>query len=219
MPKDAASPVPAPARAQAAHGGRLGFGLLSLYGSGAMTEVVMSFALGQFLLFYLTIVCGLPGTLAGVVGLLSLTLDAFVDPLVGSLSDNLRSPLGRRHPFMIGASIPIAITLVLLFAIPAKLTGVGLFAYATALCLLLRVAMSVFQVPFLALGAELSDDYQERSTIVAFRVAFGVVGTIIATVLSYGLFLAAPGAMTHKGPYVLVAASFAAGDRALSVTV
>lgn len=198
-----------PTKSSPPHAKRLGFGLLSIYGSGAMTEVVMTFAVGQFLLFYLTIVCGLPGTLAGVVGLLSLTLDAFVDPLVGSLSDNLHSRFGRRHPFMIGASIPIAVTLVLLFAIPSNLSGIGLFAYATVLCLLLRVAMSLFQVPFLALGAELSDDYQERSTIVAFRVAFGVVGTIIATILSYGLFLAAPGAMTHRAPYVLVAASFA----------
>lgn len=189
---------------------RLGIPFLGIYGSGALVEVTINFALGQFLLFYLTIVCGMPGALAGLVGLVSLTIDAFVDPLVGSVSDNLGGRLGRRHPFLIGAGIPTGLAMVLLFAIPSGLKGSGLFFYVTFLSLALRIGLSCFQVPYYALGAELSDGYRERSTIVAFRVAFGVIGTLLATALSYGLFLARPGAITHRVAYIPLAWSFAA---------
>ena len=207
-PKPANSPLDADA-AHALRAKRLGLGFLGVYGAGATVEVFITFALGQFLLFYLTIVCGLPGALAGLVGLLSLTIDAFIDPIVGSLSDNMRGPLGRRHPFLIGASIPTAIALVLLFSVPNGLHGPGLFLYAVVLSLALRIGLSCYQVPYFALGAELSDNYAERSTIVGFRVAFGVIGTLVATALSYGFFLSAPGATTHKAAYVPLAWSFA----------
>ena len=201
------------ASVQAAHtlrSGRLGFGMLTVYGSGALVETVINFALGQFLLFYLTIVCGLPGLLAGVVGLVSLTIDAFIDPLVGSLSDNLGGRFGRRHPFLFGAPIPAGLALVLLFSLPSRFTGVGLFVCATLLSLAVRIGLSCFQVPYFALGAELSDDYTERSTIVAARVAFGVVGTLLVTALSYGIFLSGKGATTHAAAYLPLMLSFAA---------
>ncbi|HEV7157116.1 MAG TPA: MFS transporter [Caulobacteraceae bacterium] len=199
-----------PGAAHAERARPLGLPLLGVYGSGALVEVMINFALGQFLLFYLTIACGLPGAFAGVVGLLSLTIDAVIDPLVGSLSDNLRGRLGRRHPFLIGAAPPTALIMILLFSLPLGLGGGALFIYATALSLALRIGLSCFQVPYYALGAELSDNYAERSTIVGFRVGFGVIGTLLATALSYGLFLAPPGATTHRAAYVPMAWSFAA---------
>jgi GPH family glycoside/pentoside/hexuronide:cation symporter len=188
---------------------RLGIGILSVYGSGALVETTINFALGQFLLFYLTIVCGLSGVLAGAVGIVALTLDAFIDPLVGSISDNLNSKLGRRHPFLIGSPIPSGLFLVLLFVVPNHLAGAALFVGATVLSLALRIGLSCFQVPYFALGAEMSDDYAERSTIVAARVAFGVVGTLLATALSYGYFLAGKGALTRAAAYGPLMVSFA----------
>ncbi|MHB8528819.1 MAG: MFS transporter [Caulobacteraceae bacterium] len=196
----AGDPAPRPLRA----------GFLGLYGVGSMVEVLINFALNNFLLFYLTIVCGLSGAAAGLAALASLGVDAMIDPLVGSLSDNLHSPLGRRHPFLIGASLPAALALVLLFSIPQSLHGIGLFAYAVALSLALRISLSLFQVPYFALGAELTQNYVERSTIVAFRVAMGVAGTLAATVLSYRLFLAGPGGTTHRAAYQPLAWCFAA---------
>jgi GPH family glycoside/pentoside/hexuronide:cation symporter len=208
----AAEPLAAatPDSAHAQRTQRLKAPFLTLYGSGALVETTVTFTLSQFLLFYLTIVCGLPGTLAGLVGLLSLAIDATFDPLVGSLSDNLRGRLGRRHPFMIAAGIPTGLALILLFSIPAGMSGWGLFFLAVVLSLALRIGMSCFQVPYFALGAELSEDYAERSTIVAWRVGFGVLGTLAATALSYGLFLSAKGAMTHREAYIPLAWCFAA---------
>ena len=199
--------------ADAAHevrAGRLGMGMLSIYGSGSLVETVINFALGQFLLFYLTIVCGLSGVLAGAVGILALTVDAFIDPLIGSLSDNLGWKFGRRHPFLIGAPIPTGLFLVLLFLIPSHVAGPVLFVCAILLSLAVRIGLSCFQVPYFALGAEMSDDYAERSTIVAARVAFGVIGTLLVTALSYGLFLAGKGATTHAAAYPPMMLCFAA---------
>jgi GPH family glycoside/pentoside/hexuronide:cation symporter len=212
-PADETASPDAARDAQAGHdlrAGRLGLGMLGVYGSGALVETIINFALGQFLLFYLTIVCGLPGTLAGVVGLVSLTIDAFIDPLVGSISDNLGWKMGRRHPFLLSAPIPAGIFLVLLFSVPSGLSGVGLFVGATVLSLAARIGLSCFQVPYLALGAELSEDYVERSTIVASRVALGVVGTLLAIFLSYGVFFAGKNGTMHKAAYLPLMLSFAA---------
>jgi GPH family glycoside/pentoside/hexuronide:cation symporter len=179
----------------------LGIGVLGVYGAGAVVDAICTFCLSTLLYFYLTAVCGLSGTAAGGSLAIALVADSAIDPLVGSLSDNSRSRFGRRHPFMIGAAIPILVSLGLLFSVPTALKGLGLFAYATALTLALRSGLSLFNLPYIALGAELSDDYRKRSTIVAFRVGVGVMGTLAAIILSYGVFLKGPGGLLHRSAY------------------
>ena len=181
--------------------GRLGLGMLATYGAGAMVADTTAFGLNTLLLFYLTIVCGLSGSAAGLALGIALVVDAFIDPLVGSLSDNSRSRHGRRHPFMIASVIPIVIAFALLFSIPVGLTGVGLFAYALTALLAVRIGLSAFTVPYIALGAELSDDYAERSTIVAARVLFTVLAGAAAAFLAYGVFMRGVGGQTHRDAY------------------
>jgi len=187
--------------------GRLGLGVLSAYGAGSLVQDTASFGLNTLLLFYLTIVCGLSGSAAGMALGVALVVDAFVDPLVGSLSDNSRSRHGRRHPFMIAAALPTSLALFALFSIPTGLTGLALFAYALTALMAVRIGISGFMIPYIALGAELSDDYAERSTIVASRVLFSVVAGVVAAVLAYGVFLKGPGGQMHRGAYAPFAAS------------
>jgi GPH family glycoside/pentoside/hexuronide:cation symporter len=189
----------------AARGKALGIGQLGVYGAGAMLDATTTFFLSTLLYFYLTAVCGMSGSAAGGALAIALVLDSAVDPIVGSISDSTRSPLGRRHPYMMGAIIPVVVALGLLFSVPASLKGTALFAYAVALLLAIRCAISLFYVPFIALGAELTDDYRKRSTIVAFRVGVGVVGTLSAIVLSYGVFLKGPGGLLHRAAYIPLA--------------
>src|SRR5580658_3049869 len=148
----------------AARGAKLGLGALGIYGTGALVENFTTFAIGGLLFFYLNEVCGLAGGLAGTAIGLTLIVDAFVDPLVGSISDNSHSPRGRRHPFMIASILPLVILFGMLFSMPHGLKGWPLFWYALAILFSLRVALSFFTVPYMALGAELTDDYAERST-------------------------------------------------------
>ncbi|MFI4933341.1 MAG: MFS transporter [Caulobacterales bacterium] len=207
---DAAVEAPAKAANHAARSRRLGFGALSVYGSGALVENITTLTVGQLLLFYLTVVCGLSGTAAGLVLGPTLFVDAFVDPVVGSLSDNSRSPHGRRHPFMLASIVPLVAAFGLLFSIPPGLHGGMLFAYALTALLVLRIGNSFFQVPYFALGAELSDDYAERSTIVAARVLYTVVGGLLFPYLAFGVFLKGAQGRYDHAAYVPLAWSCAA---------
>jgi GPH family glycoside/pentoside/hexuronide:cation symporter len=184
-----AEPPPQAADNHAARSSKLGLGALTVYGSGSLVDNITTLTVGQLLLFYLTIVCGLSGTAAGLVLGPTLFVDAFIDPVVGSLSDNSRSRHGRRHPFMLASIIPMVVAFGLLFSIPPGLSGAALFVYALTMLLSLRIGISFFQVPYFALGAELSDDYAERSTIVAARVLFTVGGGLLFPFLAFGLFL------------------------------
>lgn len=199
-----------PADNHAARSSRLRLGALSLYGSGALVENITSVAVASLLLFYLTIICGLSGSYAGAALGATLVVDSMIDPVVGSISDNSRSRHGRRHPFMIAAIIPIVISFGLLFSVPRGLSGLPLFGYALATLLSLRVAISFFYVPYMALGAELTDDYAERSRVVAGRVFFTVIGGLSAAFLTWGVFLKGPNGRFQGAAYSPLAWTFAA---------
>lgn len=168
---------------------RLGFGIKTIYGSGALVETVINTVLTAFHLFYLTGVCGMSGKLAGLSAFIGLAVDAFVDPFIGSLSDNSRSRWGRRHPFMIASALPIAIAFGLLFTIPTAFTGTSLFLYATGILLCMRFGLSAFVIPYMAMGGELTGDFHERSIVVAFRHAFGIVAGFLPVLIGLPLFL------------------------------
>jgi GPH family glycoside/pentoside/hexuronide:cation symporter len=154
-----------------------------------LVENVTTAAIGGLLLFYLTVICGLSGSLAGAALGATLVVDSFIDPVVGSISDNSRSKRGRRHPFMIASIVPIVLLFGMLFSVPHGLKSWPLFGYALAVLLSLRVAISFFYVPYMALGAELTDDYAERSNVVAGRVFFTVLGGLAFAILTWGVFL------------------------------
>lgn len=180
------------------------------YGAGQLVEGVSSTVIGTFLFFYYTAVLGLSGSLVGAAAAISLFTDAFIDPLIGSLSDNTRSRWGRRIPFMTFGAPAVALTLGLAFSPPAHASANLLFLWLTAASLGLRCFVSVFNVPFIALGAELSEDYTERSSVVAYRWVFYILGLLATTLLGYRLFLAGPKGLLNAGGYAPLAWSTAA---------
>jgi len=158
------------------------------YGVGQLAEGLKNSALNTFVLFYYNQVLGLPGTLAGLAVAIALVFDAVSDPLAGSISDNWRGKLGRRHPFMYASALPLGICFFLLFSPPQGFSQWGLFAWLTAAILLTRASMTLYHVPHLSLGAELSSDYQERSQIVSFRYFLSFTGFFLCYGLGFGLF-------------------------------
>jgi Na+/melibiose symporter-like transporter len=159
------------------------------FGIGQLAEGVKNSSFELFLFFYYNQVLGLAGTLAGAAVAVALVFDAITDPMAGSLSDSLHSRWGRRHPFMYASAVPLAIFFYFVFNPPAGLGQEGLFAWLCAFTILTRAAMTLYHVPHLALGAELSDDYQERTNIVAYRVFFGLTGVMLASVGGLLVFL------------------------------
>lgn len=158
------------------------------YGLGQVGEQVKNLGFNTFLFFYFTQVLGLSGSLAGTAILVALVFDAVTDPLAGSLSDNWRSPRGRRHPFMYASAAPLAAGFVLLFLPPDGLGQTGLFLWLTGFAVFVRGAMTLYSVPHQAMGAELSDDYQERTSIVAWRTTLGVMGGVGTVIAAYTFF-------------------------------
>lgn len=186
LPSTATPPIAA--SATTTHKFRIGAPFKSGYGIGQIVESISTVTLNTFLFFYLTNVCGLSGALTGIALFVALAVDAVADPVIGSISDNLRTRWGRRIPAMAISLVPLALALGLLFSIP-PVSGWPLFFRVLTTVIALRISMSAFIVPYLGLGAELSPDYDDRSSIVAFRVIFGMLGMLIPLQLGFGIFL------------------------------
>ncbi len=164
------------------------------YGIGSISEGVKETAFNVFLLFFYNNVLGMPGSLAGLAIFLALCVDALTDPLMGAISDNTRSRLGRRHPWMYLAALPVTISFALLFMPPAGLDGLPLFFWLLGFTVLLRVSLTLYAVPSNAMAAEMSNSYDERTEIIGIRFLFGWLaglGIAIAGYVAY--FDASPG--------------------------
>jgi len=169
----------------------LSFATKLLYGVGQAAEGLKNGAFGVFLLFYYSQVLGLGASYAGLAVGIALVFDAVTDPLAGSVSDRFSSRFGRRHPFIYASIVPLAVAFYLLFAPPEGLSQPQLFCWLVVFAVLTRASMTLFHVPHLSLGAELTDDYAERTIVVGFRYFFSTFGALIAIAFGFGYFFAA----------------------------
>jgi glycoside/pentoside/hexuronide:cation symporter, GPH family len=177
---------------------RLGLVAKTLYGVGDIANSIKMVIFGLFLFFFYTSVMGLPGTLAGIGAAIGLVWDAVIDPFIGRFSDQFRSQFGRRHLFMFIGAASLGVTFWALFSPPQNLSIPALFAWFLIASLLARLASSVFVIPYYALGAELSDDYNERTSITSIRAVCGLVGAVAAASLSFVLFF--PNTLAGEDP-------------------
>ncbi len=173
--------------------------------------VKLSYSLGQaaqsggfdaaigFVFFYYSAVLGLSGALVGAALAVSLAFDAVVDPVVGSWSDNIQSRFGRRLPPMMLAAPLIAISIGLLFSPPQGLGQTGLFGWLAVMSVAARSFISLFNVPYIALGAEMASDYTERTSVVVFRAIAGILATVVILAIGYTFFFAKGGLQRPEG--------------------
>jgi Na+/melibiose symporter-like transporter len=167
------------------------------YGFGAVAFGVKNNGFDYFLLIFYSQVMGVDAPLVGLALLIALLFDAFSDPVVGYLSDNTHSRWGRRHPWMYASALPVAICYFLLWAPPAGLTGNQLFPYILILAILIRVLITLFEVPSSALSAELTGDYDERTSLFSYRYFFGWTGGTIMATIALAVFLVPTEAITN----------------------
>jgi Na+/melibiose symporter-like transporter len=159
------------------------------YGFGSVAYGVKDNGFSYFLLLYYNQVLGLPAQWVGAAIMLALVFDAFSDPVVGYTSDNLHSRWGRRHPFMYGSVVPVALCYFLLWNPPAGLGDGALFAYLLALAVLVRTFITLYEIPSSSLVAELTDDYDERTSMMSYRYFFGWWGGLTMAVIAWFLLL------------------------------
>ncbi len=147
------------------------------FGVGSAAETLSLYPVGILSMLYYNQVLGLDVLLAGLVPTISIFADAVSDPLIGSLSDRWRSKRwGRRHPFMFFAPVPIALSFWCVFNPPEGLSDGILFSWFLVWSILLRTFMTVYHVPHLAMGGELSQEYLERTKIMSYNNFFGWIG-------------------------------------------
>jgi Na+/melibiose symporter-like transporter len=160
----------------------------ALYGSGDVVNAIKTTLFALFTLYFYTAVMGLSGTLVGIVSAIGLMWDALIDPYIGYISDRAQTAYGRRHPFMLAGALTMGASLWAFLSPPQDLSTALLFLWMLISSLLVRTSTSVYLVPYFALGAELSADYHERTSISAFRSILALVGTLLTASLSFLVF-------------------------------
>src|SRR5262249_46873389 len=160
------------------------------YGFGSVAVGVKDQGFAAFLLFFYNQVLGAAPQMVGQAIAVALFVDAFADPLLGQISDHPRTPWGRRHPFMYAAALPVAIGYFFLWN-PPHLAGAQLFFYLVGVIIVVRTFITMYEIPSSALVAELTPDYNQRTSFLGFRYLFGWLGSLTMTLLAFGVFFVA----------------------------
>ena len=153
------------------------------YGIGDVAVAIRMTSTQFHLLPLYTDVVLLPAMLAGLGRAVGLVWDALNDPVTGYLSDRTHTRFGRRRPFMVFTAVPMGLTFALLWSPPGGLGALGGFLYLVLAFALLDTFFTLFSTPYLALGAELSRDYHERTQLSATRSFFHVLGLFTGGIL------------------------------------
>ena len=159
------------------------------YGFGSVAYGVKDAGFGALLLLYYNQVVGLPAQLVGTAIMIALVFDAFADPIVGQISDNLRTRWGRRHPFMYASAVPVAVSYFLLW-FPPHLSQSGMFIYLICMAIIVRTFITMFEIPNSAMIAEVTSDYDQRTSFLSYRYFFGVVGGAAMSFVTFRYILA-----------------------------
>lgn len=167
---------------------RVPLGTRLAYGFGSVAYGIKDNGFAVFLLIFYNQVVGLPAQEVGFAIMIALFVDAFIDPLVGHLSDRTRTRWGRRHPWLYGAALPIAAAWLLLWN-PPEAGHATVYVYLIGIAILVRAALSTYEVPSLALLPELTRDYHERTRVLGYRFVFGWGGGLAMLVLAFAVLL------------------------------
>lgn len=158
-------------------------------GMGSIAYGVKDNGFSTYLLIFYSQVIGLEAKLVSLALMLALIVDAFVDPVIGHLSDKTYTRWGRRHPWLYAAPIPLALAWMLLWSPPQDHTYI--FAYLVVVAILVRTLVSCCEVPSQSLVAELTSDYDERTSLVRLRYLFAWTGGLLVFFLANTVFLRA----------------------------
>jgi GPH family glycoside/pentoside/hexuronide:cation symporter len=176
------------AAAQPAHERPLPRGVMATWATGAFGVSVLMNGISALSLFYFTVVLKIDPALAGLLIFIARVYDAVTDPLSGWLSDRSKSKMGRRRPFLLAGAFVSAVSFAAVFNSPFEGSGTPTMLYVLATLLLYTTGYSLFNVPYMAMPAEMTRSYHERSVIHGYRVASAAIGGL-AVQLMAGLLL------------------------------
>lgn len=192
--------------------GKLPFGTKFAFGFGQLGEALFMGLTLTFVPIFYNQAVGLSAEYVGIALFVGIFADAISDPLVGSISDRWRSRFGRRHPFLFVSAPPLALCLYMLFQPPQVLLEIvpgtslpeqlPLFLWMTAWLLLGRFFLTLYVIPHLALGAELSTDYNERASVYSYNAMFGFFFGPMVAFVAWTYFFAGESLRVSDGAMV-----------------
>ena len=156
------------------------------YGFGDLSFSLTDTIKNVYFALFLTDVVGISPATAAAIFFAGSTWDYINDPLVGYISDHTHSRWGRRRPFLLFGAIPYAIAFALLWFKPflgIASSGVAAGVYYSALLILFDTAATFVYMPYFALTPDMTDDYDERTSITGIRMFFSILGSLIAFTL------------------------------------
>ena len=150
------------------------------YGFGASADMIGFHAPAALIMPIYTLALGVSPALVGLAIGITRVWDAFLDPVMGSISDKTRSQFGRRRPYIFSGAILGGITFALMWQIPMGWSATAYFTLLTVSLILFYTAFTVFTVPYHAIGYEMTSDYHERTSVMSYRMFFNMIGNICA---------------------------------------
>ncbi|MEM9064801.1 MAG: MFS transporter [Planctomycetota bacterium] len=158
---------------------------------------------------------GLDGWLIGVCLLIPRLWDAITDPLMGKISDNTRSGLGRRRPYILLGAALMAVTFIAMWYLPGEASDRLIAAWFVASQIVFFTAYTVYAVPFTALSYELTPDYNERTRVMAFLGFFHKAGEFVGGWMP-AMIVALSGVVASEAIATGEAASTSEGEMTMS---
>ena len=155
--------------------------LRASWGVGGLGTTSMLYLINMFVVFFLVRHVGIPAAVAGTLLAATRLYDAVIDPLIGSLSDRSAGRWGRRRPWMLVGAILCPLACIAVFNPPPLEPGYALYGVMLAALLFYCTAYSLFSIPYMALGAEMTDDYAARASLMAWRTFFVYGSGILIT--------------------------------------
>lgn len=134
---------------------------------------------GLVLVFYLTDTLGIAALAAGLLVTVAKVWDVIIDPVIGARSDRSLARHGSRRPYMLAGAIALPVFFVLTFAVPAGVGPVVAGIWVLLAFIITATAFSLFQVPYIALPAELASGYDERTRLISARVVVLTIAILL----------------------------------------
>ena len=155
-----------------------------LYGIGDIGNATVNSAIQFFLMKFYTDAALILPALAGSALLIGKIWDAINDPLFGWLTDKTKSKIGKRRVYMLFGAIPLGLSIALLWFVPPGLSQVMTFVWIAGTFLLFDSIWTLTNVPYYAMTSELTDDYDERSSLTVFRMVLATPFYLLGAALT-----------------------------------
>jgi glycoside/pentoside/hexuronide:cation symporter, GPH family len=166
---------------------KLSFWTKLAYGAGDTGPAMTANILAICLLVFLINVAGMDAGLAGLTLGVGKIWDAVNDPVVGVLSDRSKHRWGRRLPWLFWGAIPFGLTFLMQWVVPFK-NQWWLFGFYVLVSVLFNSFYTVVNLPYTAMTAELTQDYDERTSLSSFRFMFSIGGSIVSLLIALLIF-------------------------------